>query len=114
MNMIRRSVLAASMVAVCALSVPTMHASTVNLTPSVNAFFGNVKTVKLNVKNDTDTAIEIKAGEAVMTIQAGKVMAVNLPVGTRVMTTTATKSHVAGDLLFEVSSSLSGATVRIS
>ncbi len=114
MNMIRRSVLAASMVAVCALSVPALNASAIKVAPSVHAFFGNAKTVKLSVKNDSDTAIEIKAGESVMTIEAGKALTVNLPVGTRVMTTTATKSHVAGDLLFEVSTSLSGATVRIS
>jgi hypothetical protein len=113
MNMIRRSVLAASMVAVCALSVPTLHASSVNVAPPVHAFFGS-KTVKLSVKNDSGVTIEIRAGESVMTLEAGKAMAVNLPVGTRVTTTTATKAHAAGDLLFEVSSSLSGATVRIS
>jgi hypothetical protein len=114
MNMIRRSVLAASMVAVCALSVPTLHASSVNVATPVHALFANAKGVKLSVKNDSGVTIEIRAGESVMTLEAGKAMAVNLPVGTRVTTTTATKAHAAGDLLFEVSSSLSGATVRIS
>jgi hypothetical protein len=102
------------MVAVFTLVAPTLHASSLNILPSAHAFFGNPKTVKLTLRNDTGAPLEIRAGEAVMTIAAGKTMTVSLPAGTRITTNTATKSHVAGDLLVEVSSSLSGATVAIS
>ena len=114
MNMISRSVLAASMVAVFTSVAPTLHASPVNTMSPVHALFGNPKTVKLTLRNDTGAPLEIRAGETVMTIAAGKTMAVSLPAGTRITTNTATKGHVAGDLLVQVSSSLSGATVGIS
>ncbi len=114
MNMIRRSLAVASIVAVSTLSVSVAHASTVNVVHPVNAFFGKAKTVKLNLRNDPGTNLELRAGDSVMHLEAGKTLTLDLPAGTRILTNTATKTHAAGDLLVEVTNTLSGATVAIS
>jgi hypothetical protein len=114
MNSIRRSLVAASMVAVCTLS-PALYASTASVLHPVHAFFGkSSKTVQLSLRNTTSTDLELRAGDTVMKLEAGKTMRVTLAAGTRVTTNTATAAHPAGDLLFEVSPSLSGATIAIS
>ncbi|WP_213804353.1 hypothetical protein [Granulicella sp. dw_53] len=114
MNMIRRSLAVASIVAVCTLSSSVAHASTVNVFHPVNAFFGKDKTVKLSLRNDSGTTLELRAGDSVMQLEAGKTLNVSLPAGTRISTNTATKTHAAGDLLVEVTPTLSGATIAIS
>jgi hypothetical protein len=114
MHLIRRTLLATSMVAVCTLSSPALHAAPAGVLHPAHAFFGKAKNVQLSLRNATSSAIELRAGDTVMKLEAGKTVRVSLPAGTRVTTNTATAAHPAGDLLFEVSSSLSGATIAIS
>jgi hypothetical protein len=114
MNLLRRMLIATSMVAVCTLCSPALYASPASVLHPVPAFFGKAKNVQLSLRNATSSDIELRAGDTVMKLEAGKTMRVNLPAGTRVTTNTATAAHPVGDLLFEVSPSLSGATIAIS
>jgi hypothetical protein len=114
MNSILRTLIATSMAAVCTLSSPALHASPASDLHPVHTFFGKAKNVQLSLRNATSSDIELRAGDTVMKLAAGKTMSVNLPAGTRVTTNKATAAHPVGDLLFEVSPSLSGATVAIS
>jgi hypothetical protein len=113
MNLTRRTLIATSMVAVCTLCSPALHASPAGVLHPVHAFFGKAKNVQLSLRNATSSDLELRVGDTVMKLEAGKTRSVNLPAGTRVTTNTATAAHPAGDLLFEVSPFLSGATIAL-
>ena len=87
-------------------AAPAVHAP-------VHAMFGKSKTVKLTLINDSGSPMELKAGEEVIKLDAGKPVVVNLPAGTRLLATETTGSHQAGSVIAEVADSLNGATLHI-
>src|SRR5450756_2572034 len=111
MHIITRSLVVASMVAVVTFSSPAANAS---VSSPIHAMFANAKAVQISLRNDSSVPMELRAGDQVMKIEAGKSMTVKLPAGTRIVTNTDTGKHKAGDLIVEVSTSLSGATIAIS
>jgi len=115
MNIVRRSLIAASMIAVSTLSTTALHASAFKFSHPTAAFGSkSTKDVQLSLRNTTGSAIELRAGDSVMKIEAGKTLSVNLPAGTRITVNAATSNHAAGDLLIQVSDALKGATIAIS
>ncbi|CAN5483199.1 hypothetical protein BH10ACI4_BH10ACI4_30810 [soil metagenome] len=111
MNLIRRSLISVSMVAVSVLSAPAIHAATFHA--PIHAMFAKGKTIQLSLRNDTATDIQLRAGDDAMTLVAGKTLMVKLVPGTRIVTSSDTATHKAGDLVVEVSASLNGATIAI-
>ncbi|HMF54146.1 MAG TPA: hypothetical protein VK593_07340 [Edaphobacter sp.] len=108
-----RNLFAATVVIAATLSTtPAVYAATSVHSP-VQAMFGKTKTIKLTILNDTGAPLELKAGDEVIKVDAGKPMVVNLTPGTRIVSTTATPTHEAGSLIAEVTSQLSGATIHI-
>ncbi|WP_263381951.1 hypothetical protein [Granulicella arctica] len=113
MNMKIRSAVAVS-VALIGLSASTaMYAASTSMPVPVHAMFSKTKTITVNLRNDSAVAMELKVGEDVLTIEAGKTVAVKVPVGTRITANAATPMHSAGDLVSQVSSELNGATLGI-
>ena len=114
MNLSRRLLITASMVAVYTCSSPTVHASI--LKPTHTMFSGSnskAKTISLTLRNDTGAPIELRAGDTVMKLESGEKMSVKLPVGTKILTSTETHRLKPGELVVEVSSDLNGGTVII-
>jgi hypothetical protein len=73
------------------------------------------KKIKFNLRNDTGTALELKIGDKVTTLKEGEVLPVKLPVGTRIVTDTATEHHPVGEVITVVSASTySDSTLSIS
>jgi hypothetical protein len=108
-----RSVFAAAVTVACLSGSTAMYARTAD-TPSLTYVgFAKTKVVTFNLRNDSGAAMELKVGETVMTIDAGKTVTVKLPVGTRIIANTATASHQAGTLLEEVSNQLSDTTIAL-
>lgn len=107
-----RKPLAIVLSAASLLSSQAVFASSVRNVP-VNAMFAKTSTVHLNLHNISDAAVELKVGDQVVTIAAGKTISVNVPPGTRIVTNTATKLHPAGELVFEAASDFNNATVSI-
>jgi hypothetical protein len=106
-----RSVLAIAIV--CFSASTAMYARTGD-TPSLTYVgFAKEKTVKFSLRNDSATAMELKVGDNVMTIDAGKTVTLNLPVGTRILTNAATTTHQAGSVITEVSRVLNNSTVAV-
>jgi len=113
MTMKIRSAVAVS-VALLGLSASTAaYAAPTFLTVPVHAMFAKSKLVKFSVRNDTNAALELKVGEDIMTIDAGKTVALKLAVGTRILSNATTPTHEAGSLLTEVSPQLDDATIGI-
>jgi hypothetical protein len=108
----RKFVAATVVIASSLLASPAVYAATSVHSP-VLAMFNKSKTVKLTFLNDSTNPIEVKAGEEVIKLEAGKPVTVNLTPGTRVISTSATATHEAGTLIAEVTNSLNGATIHI-
>ena len=78
-----------------------------------HAMIAKIKVVKFNLRNDSGARVKLRAGEQSMTLDAGKVMSVKLPEGTRITFEEATGKRSAGAVLAEVSRSLGGNTLVI-
>jgi hypothetical protein len=63
------------------------------------------KKIKFSLRNDTGIPLELKIGDKVTTLKEGEVLPLKLPVGTRIVTDTATEHHPAGEVITVVSSS---------
>jgi hypothetical protein len=64
------------------------------------------KKISFNLRNDTGAALELKVGDKVTTLKAGETLPVKLPVGTRIVTDTATEHHAAGEVITVVSDTM--------
>ena len=94
------------------LAPSAAFASTLHITPSMHAFFGNKeKTVSFKLRNQSGSPIELKAGDQVMTVAAGETKALKLAAGTQVINTTKSDKREAGAVVCQVSSALSDSTV---
>ncbi len=89
-----------------------VYASTSVQVP-VAAMFGKTKLIKFSLRNDSGGELKVKAGESPMTIEAGKSVDLQLPVGAKVIADSDTAVHKSGDVIAEVSSNLSGVTVAV-
>jgi hypothetical protein len=104
-----------AIVAASLLAAPAVYAAPANISSPVHAMFGKTKTstVKLNLRNDSGSPMEVKVGDQVMTLDPGKPVALNLEVGTRIVANSATPNHAAGSLIEEVVKDHNGATIII-
>ncbi|WP_158790902.1 hypothetical protein [Granulicella sp. L60] len=113
MNRINR--LAVAVIATSLLAVPSVYAAPASISSPIHAMFGRSKTtmVKLSLRNDSGKPMDVKIGDKVMTLDPGKPVDLDLPVGTRIIASTATPNHEVGSVIEEVVSSHSGATIAI-
>jgi hypothetical protein len=96
-------------------AAPALYAAPASISSPVHALFAKTKstTVKLSLRNDSGSAMEVKVGDKVMTLDPGKPVTLNLEVGTRIVANSATPNHPAGSLIEEVISDHNGATIII-
>ncbi len=97
------------------LAAPVVYAAPLAITSPVHAMFGKSKTstVKFTIRNDSGAPMEVKIDDKVMTLDPGKPVDLNLPVGTRIVANTATPNHATGSLIEEVSKEHSGVTIVV-
>jgi|ERR1700727_1965682 hypothetical protein len=104
-----------AVVATALLAAPAVYAAPASISSPVHAMFSKTKTttVKLNLRNDTGSPMEVKVGEKLMTLDPGKPVSLKLEVGTRILANSATPNHEAGSLIEEVIKDHDGATIVI-
>jgi hypothetical protein len=108
-----RSVVAIS-ITVLSISVASpLYAAPLATPLPLHAMFAKTKMVKLSLRNATSVPLELKVGDTVMTIDAGKTVDLRLAIGTRILSNVSTASHQAGALLAEVTTALDSATISI-
>ena len=107
--------LAIAVVATSLLAAPAVYAAPASISSPVHAMFAKTKstTVKLSLRNDSGSAMEVKVGDKVMTLDPGKLVSLNLEVGTRIVANSATANRPAGSLIEEVIKDHNGATIII-
>jgi hypothetical protein len=102
-----------AVIATSLLAAPAVYAAPAAISSPIHAMFTKTKLVKLSIRNDSGTAMDIKIGDKVMTLAPGKPVDFTLPVGTRILAASATPNHEAGSLIEEVISEHNGATISI-
>jgi hypothetical protein len=97
------------------LAAPAVYAAPVHLSSPIHAMFGKSKTstVKFSIRNDSGAPLEVKIDDKLMTLDPGKPVSLDLPVGTRIVANTATANHAVGSLIEEVSKEHAGATIVV-
>lgn len=113
MNRLNRLTIA--VVTTSLLATPAVYAVPASFSSPVHAMFAKTKstTVKLNLRNDSGSPMEVKVGDKVMTLDPGKPVSLNLEVGTRIVANSATPNHAVGSLIEEVIRDHNGATIII-
>ena len=110
----RKNLFAIAVVGTSLLASPLVYAAPADVQPTLYAMFRNqTKPIKLNVRNDSSAAIELKVNDQVMTLEAGKTLGLKVPVGTRILANNTTPNHPAGSLITEVIKEQDGATISI-
>jgi len=71
------------------------------------------QTVRVALRNDTGSQMQLKVGEQVVSLDAGKTIAIKAQVGARIVVNAATSTHPAGELIAEVIATMNNATVAI-
>jgi hypothetical protein len=71
------------------------------------------KMVHLSLANKSSSPLDVTVGETPVTVAAGETVKVSAPAGAKIVVTTATATHAAGETLAQVSPDLSGATINI-
>jgi hypothetical protein len=105
-----------TIVALLALYLVTssaLYATPANLDLRVNAMAHKAKVVRFTLLNDSNSPMELKVGDDILRLEAGKSANVKLPVGARVLLNSDTQLHHQGDIVTEVSNSLDGAIVHL-
>lgn len=109
-----RLVTVAAIVAVAGLSVPaSVYAAPVNRNAPMQVSFSKSKTVKVALKNASDTAMQLKVGDKIVSLDPGKSVAMKMEVGTRIEVGATAGKHQAGELLAQVTSDLDNTTLTI-
>src|ERR1700709_2559810 len=102
MNTKIRTILSLS-IAVAGLAASTVsYAAPLSVHAPVHAMFSKSQIVTLSLRNDSHDAVELKVGDNVMTLSAGKSITLKLAIGTRILANATTESHQAGSLIAEV------------
>jgi hypothetical protein len=109
----RLNSLAATVVALSLLAPSAAFAAPASMHVPVNAMFVKTKTIHFKLLNDSNSAMEFKVGDDIVKLDAGKSLSVNLPVGARVLCSSATPLHQSGSVITEVTSSLNGAIIHV-
>ena len=104
-----------AIVATSLLAAPAVYAAPASISSPVHAMFAKTKstTVKLNLRNETGSVMEVKVGDKVVTLDPGKPVSMTLEVGTRIVANSATPNHAVGSLIEEVVSDHNNATIII-
>jgi hypothetical protein len=108
-----RSVFPIAIVVAGFMASAAVYAAPTNVPTPAHIVYVKSQTVKVTLRNDTSSQMELKVGEQIVSLEAGKTLAVKVPVGTRIVVNAATSTHQAGELLAEVNNSMDNATVLI-
>lgn len=116
--MLRSKLMVPAVTAVCLFAsqalLPVAYAAAPFAAGTPGHAFIGAKMVKMHVTNESTAPLKIQAGDQPITIEPGKSVDLNLAIGTRIVNIEATPTHAAGEVLVQVSGSLSGATLKVS
>jgi hypothetical protein len=108
-----RSVFPIAVIVAGFMASAAVYAAPNNVPSTVRVAYSKTKTVKVALRNDSSSQMQLKVGEEVVSLDPGKTVAVKVPVGTRIVVNEATSTHQAGELIAEATTALDNSTVAI-
>ena len=90
-----------------------VYAAPTNVPSPAHIVYVKSQTVKIALRNDTRSQMELKVGDQVVSLDAGKTVSIKAQVGARIVVNAATPTHEAGELIAQVSTAMDNATVAI-
>lgn len=108
-----RSVVLVAVVVAGFMASAAVYAAPTNIQLPVHAMFAKSQTVRIALRNDSGSQMQLKVGEQVVSIDAGKTVALKLAVGTRIVVNAASATYQAGELIAEATASLDNSTIAI-
>jgi hypothetical protein len=112
-SLIRRSCFVPPLALACLLTAQALYAAPLTVTPGVHAMFARSKTVKFKLHNGSAAEMDLRAGDTAVTLKAGETITLDLPSGTRIVTSTASGDQPAGTLVLQVMPGFSGTTITL-
>ena len=110
----RRLVMCAMVLSASLVASGSMYASpTLGVRVPVQAKIGKTKMVSVNLRNDSKQPIKVKAGDAELTLEPGKLTPVKLSAGQTIVAQETSPERAAGTVIATVTSGLDGATIAL-
>ena len=101
-------------IALTLMAPQAAHAGVGHLDLPANAAIGRSKVVKLSLINESSAPLVLKDGDDIIKLEPGKSIDVKEPMGSRIVVVNSpAQSHKPGDVIVEISGTLSGAIVHI-
>lgn len=94
-------------------AAPAVYAASSNIQAPGHAMFAKSKTVKVALRNESGSPLQLKVGDEIVSLEQGKSVDLKLTVGTRIVVNAATDKYHAGELIAEASTSLNNTTLTI-
>jgi hypothetical protein len=102
------------LIALTLMAPQAAHAKAGHLDLPVNAAIGRSKVVKFSLINESGAPLVLKDGDDIIKLEPGKSIDVKEPMGSRIVVVDGpVRSHKPGDVIVEISGTLSGAIVHI-
>lgn len=102
------------LIALTLMAPQAAHAGVGHLDLPANAAIGKSKVVKFSLMNQSGAPLVLKDGDDIIKLKPGKSADVKEPMGSRIVVVDGPmQSHKPGDVIVEVSGTLSGAIVHI-
>jgi len=108
-----RAVFPIAVVIVGFMASANVYAASSNVPSVMRVGFAKTHNVSLSLRNDSGSLLELKVGDQVVSLEAGKTVAMKVPVGSRIVMNSASTNHAAGQVIAEVTTALDNATVAI-
>jgi hypothetical protein len=108
-----RSVFPIAIVVAGFMASAAVYAAPTDVPSTMHVAYAKTHTVKVALRNDSGSQMQLKVGDEVMSIDAGKTVALKVPVGTRIVMNAATSTHPAGELIAEATTALDNTTLAI-
>jgi len=102
------------LIALALIAPQAAQAKAVHLDLPVNAAIGRSKVVKLSLINESGAPMVLKDGDDIIKLEPGKSIEVKEPIGSRIVVVdNPVHSRKPGDVIVQVSGTMSGAIVHI-
>jgi hypothetical protein len=111
----RLTTIALSLASLMLIAPTSIHAESAAIaaSPNPSSSTHKAKMVHFSIRNDTNQAFDLQAGEDLIKVDKGRSVHLKMPTGTSLFFASSASSHQAGSLFTVISTQLSDATIAV-
>jgi hypothetical protein len=103
----------ASLILIAPTSIHAAESAAVAASPNPSSSTHKAKMVHFSIRNDTNQAFDLQAGEDLIKVDKGRSVHLKMPIGTSLFFASSASSHQAGSLFTVISTELSDTTIAV-